>query len=245
VEVLPVLQDNYTYLLVDPRQGRCVVLDPAEAGPVLDAVRDRDLEVVALAATHPHRDHVAGIPELVRRLGPLPVYGAAGDRGRIPGQTHGLAQGQELLLAGARCQVLELPGHTRHHLGFYFPEEGLLFCGDVLFGGGCGRLFEGTAADMQGSLERLAGLPDHTRIYCGHEYTASNLRFALTVEPDNPALQERAAALRPPTVPLVLAQEKATNVFLRWAQPAVQAFAGARDPVEVFAALRGAKDRFR
>jgi len=247
---LPALRDNYIYLLYDPETATAAVVDPAVAEPVLDKLAELGAELVAIFNTHHHHDHVGGNRQLLERYPRAAVYGSQADRGRIPGQTVELRAGETVEFAGRQATVLFVPGHTRGHVAYYFPESGDLFCGDTLFAGGCGRLFEGTPEQMVGSLDQLRQLPEATRVWCAHEYTLNNLRFALTVDGDNPDLQARyqqVAALRQagsPTVPSTIGEERRTNPFLRWDQPALQAATGVQDPVQVFARLRGMKDQF-
>ncbi|MFS8866158.1 hydroxyacylglutathione hydrolase [Synechococcus sp. H55.9] len=247
---LPALRDNYIYLLYDPETATAAVVDPAVAEPVLDKLAELGAELVAIFNTHHHHDHVGGNLQLVARYPRAVVYGSQVDRGRIPGQTVELQAGETVEFAGRQAKVLFVPGHTRGHVAYYFPESGDLFCGDTLFAGGCGRLFEGTPEQMLGSLDQLRQLPEPTRVWCAHEYTLNNLKFALTVDGDNPDLQARyqqVVALRQagsPTVPSTIGEERRTNPFLRWDQPALQAATGVQDPVRVFARLRGMKDQF-
>lgn len=244
VHIVPALKDNYIYLVERPGTQACAAVDPAEAAPVERALAQRGLRLEAILLTHHHRDHVGGVAELTERHGPIPVYGPARERERIRGMTVELYPGDEVEYRGETARILALPGHTLGHIGYYFPRSGHLFAGDVLFGGGCGRVFEGTPAQMHRTLERLAELPGATRVWVGHEYTADNLRFALTVDPHNPELQRRAREVSPPTVPLVLEEEKRTNPFLRCHLPELQRSLGTSDPVEAFAELRSRKDRF-
>jgi hydroxyacylglutathione hydrolase len=247
---LPALRDNYIYLLHNPDTATAAVVDPAVAEPVLEKLTELGAELVAIFNTHHHHDHVGGNRQLLERYPRARVYGSQVDRGRIPGQTVELKAGETVEFAGRQATVLFVPGHTRGHIAYYFPESGDLFCGDTLFAGGCGRLFEGTPEQMLGSLDQLRQLPEATRVWCAHEYTLNNLRFALTVDGDNPDLQARyqqVAALRQtgsPTVPSTIGEERRTNPFLRWDQPALQAATGLQDPVRVFARLRGMKDQF-
>ncbi len=244
VHRIPVLQDNYSYLIEDTQEKTCVVVDPAEAGPVNAAIEQLGLKPVMLWNTHHHADHIDGNPGVLDRAGSIPVYGSAGDRGRIPQLTHFLQAGDGLEFGGDMVRVLEVPGHTRSHVAYYLPS-GHLFSGDLLFGYSCGKVFEGSMEDMYRSVAQVAQLPDETLIYCGHEYTLNNRCFAETVEPDNPDHKTRAASeTAPPTVPLQLGQEKKTNPFLRWHVPAVQAFTGKTEPAEVFGELRRRKDNF-
>lgn len=243
VQALPALSDNYIYLLRDAETGACAVVDPGEAGPVLEELRARPGRLEAVFLTHHHADHIAGVGEILESLGPVPVYGSALDRGRVPELTVELEEGDEVEFAGDKARVLLVPGHTRGHIAYYFAGSGHLFCGDVLFGAGCGRPFEGTPEQMHRSLTRLGELPDETRVWCGHEYTRDNLRFALTIDPDNAELAGRSST--PPTVPLDLGQEKRTNPFLRCHDPGVRAAVGESDPVQVFAVVRERKNQFR
>lgn len=245
VTALPALSDNYIYLLRDSRDGGCAVVDPSEAAPVLQELESRPGRLEALLLTHHHSDHIAGAGELLARLGAVPVHGSALDRGRIPELTVPLEDGDQFEFAGETIRVLLVPGHTRGHVAYHLPQGGHLLCGDVLFGAGCGRPFEGTPEQMYRSLMRLAELPDETRVWCGHEYTQANLRFARTVEPENPLLADRERRATPPTIPLLLGEEKRTNPFLRCHEPALQQLMGVDDPVACFAALRQRKNEFR
>ena len=248
---LPAFRDNYIWLLHDGENA--AVVDPGDAAPVLAYLDTHALALRAILVTHHHADHVGGIAELVRRDRP-PVFGPAAED--IKHVTVVLQEGDEITLPGLneRFSVLDLPGHTIGHIGYYRPK--LLFCGDTLFAGGCGRLFEGSPSQMWRSLSKLAALPSDTRVYCAHEYTEANLRFALTVEPGNVLLQKRAdqvAELRrrgQPSVPALLSDELATNPFLRCDQPEVikSAQAHGTRPMmrseDVFAHLRAWKDNF-
>jgi hydroxyacylglutathione hydrolase len=252
-EIVPVsaFRDNYVWTL---RRGKhAAVVDPGEAAPVLDYLGREGLALAAILATHHHADHVGGIAELRRKFD-VPVYGPRGEP--IATLTHPVSEGDRVSVPelGVSFSVLDIPGHTRAHIAYY--GAGALFCGDTLFACGCGRLFEGTAQQMYASLQKLAALPDDTKVYCGHEYTLANIGFAKTVEPGNRALAEREARERKlrdagkPTLPSTLRDEKATNPFLRCREPAVvesaNKYLGARvaDPVRVFAAIRDWKNRF-
>ena len=252
---LPALSDNYIFVLYAPEERIAAVVDPAEAQPVLQCLTQLDAELVAIFNTHHHGDHVGGNTELLRRFPQLTVYGGEGDRGRIPGQQKFLREGDRVPFGDREAEVLFVPGHTRAHIAYYFaptnPEEtGELFCGDTLFAGGCGRLFEGTPAQMVQSLSKLRALPDNTRVWCAHEYTLKNLQFALSVESGNLDLQSRLAevtAMRQrseATIPSHIGLEKRTNPFLRWDFPSVQQAIQTPDEVKTFARLRQLKDHF-
>jgi hydroxyacylglutathione hydrolase len=248
---LPAFRDNYIWTLRDGKHA--AVVDPGEAAPVMAYLAREGLSLVAILATHHHPDHVGGIEELVA-LKKVPVFGPKGEP--IPALTHPLGQDDKVEIPelAATFTVLDIPGHTRAHVAYY--GLGSLFCGDTLFACGCGRVFEGTAAQMLDSLSKLAALPDETKVYCGHEYTLANIRFARAVDPGNAALAERevrAQRLRDagrPTLPSTLGEERATNPFLRCAEPAVvesaNKYLGARvaDPVRVFAAIRDWKNKY-
>ncbi len=259
ISAIAALESNY-YWLLEPEvgQGWGYLVDVGDAEPVLRTLEHRQVALRGVIVTHHHWDHTDGLEQLLRHH-PVPVYGPHSER--IPQITHPLAGGDRLQLPGIDFEVLAIPGHTLDHLAYlHRPAHGvpLLFCGDTLFAAGCGRLFEGTPAQMLTSLNTLAALPDDTLIYCGHEYTLANLAFAAAVEPDNPAIAARrrdAQRLRDqglPTLPSTLAQEKASNPFLRCHLTSVAASAarhlGQCDPldsaVEVFAAIRRWKDSF-
>lgn len=252
---IPVLSDNYIFLMLDLERKIAAVVDPAEAAPVLAELARHQVELVAIFNTHHHGDHVGGNKELSAAFPDLCVYGGAEDRGRIPGQQVYLVDGDLVEFGDRIGTVLFIPGHTRAHIAYYFPPieddtPGDLFCGDTIFAGGCGRLFEGTPAQMVGSMTKLRHLPDDTRIWCAHEYTLGNLKFAVTVDPNNQELQQRlvdvtaARSNLVPTVPTLLGIEKRTNPFLRWDVAALQASVASNDAVETFARIRGRKDQF-
>jgi hydroxyacylglutathione hydrolase len=252
---LPAFQDNYLWLLHDGQ--RALVVDPGDAQPVRAYLERAGLQLDAILVTHHHADHTGGVAELHAATG-APVWGPA--RERIPEPFGRLAQGDTVDVLGLRFEVLDVPGHTAGHIAYYTPAvdgRPLLFCGDTLFSGGCGRLFEGTPAQMLASLEKLAALPDATRVCCTHEYTLGNLKFATAVEPGNAQLVhyrqqcEAQRARGEPTLPSSIALEKAINPFLRTRSGAVaraaQAHGGADegDAVAVFAVLREWKNQFR
>jgi len=252
---LPALSDNYIFLLHDPQQQIAAVVDPAQAQPVLQQLAVLGVELAVIFNTHHHADHVGANRQLLQKFPNLRIYGGAEDRGRIPGQQVFLRGGDRVEFAGREGEVFFVPGHTRAHIAYYFPpldpaDWGELFCGDTLFAGGCGRLFEGTPAQMVSSLSQLRDLPDRTRVWCAHEYTLKNLQFALTVDPENDRLQHRYTEMREmrerdrATIPSTLAIEKQTNPFLRWDRPEIQAAMGTQDPARVFGRLRGKKDLF-
>jgi hydroxyacylglutathione hydrolase len=240
VEAVPCLQDNYLWLLKDGATGAVAICDPGEAGPAIAAVEAAGGRLDAILLTHHHGDHVNGVAELKARHPGAKVVGAALDAHRLPPLDLVVKQGDIVPLGTARAEVLHLPGHTTGHIAFHFAADHVLLCGDVIFALGCGRPLEaGGMEALWNSLQRVAQLPGNPRLCCGHEYTEANARFALHVDPDNPALKadaEAASALRAagrPTVPTTLAQELAANPFLR-----------ARDLAE-FTALREAKNTFR
>jgi hydroxyacylglutathione hydrolase len=250
---LPAFDDNYIWMLHDGHQA--LVVDPGDAQPVLQALQAQHLQLQAILVTHHHADHVGGVAELREVTGAV-VHGPAGEEMPEPLQRY--SEGDALDLLGLHFQVLDVPGHTAGHIAWYCQDVAglpLLFCGDTLFSGGCGRLFEGTPAQMLASLDKLAALPGNTRVCCAHEYTLSNLRFARAVEPGNEALQrytrlcETQREQQHPTLPSTIAVERDINPFLRSRQPAVrsavQQRAASSSEVDVFAALRLWKNEFR
>lgn len=255
IDRLSALSDNYIFLLHEPEQKIATVVDPAEARPVLNHLEALGATLVAIFNTHHHADHVGGNAKLLQQFPDAVVYGGANDRGRIPGQTVFLQQGDHVSFANRSAEVLFVPGHTRAHIAYYFApatanEPGDLFCGDTLFAGGCGRLFEGTPTQMVNSLGKLRALPDSTRVWCAHEYTLKNLEFAFTVDRANTALQQRLADVKTArsrheaTIPFNLGVEKRTNPFLRWDDLGLRSTVKAENDIQTFARLRGMKDRF-
>jgi len=252
---VPVLEDNYAYLVIADSGGAAVV-DPSEAAPVLAAAEREKVELQAIWNTHHHWDHVGGNRDLLQARPSLRVFGYAPDRVRIPGITDAVEDGESFDFAGIAVRVIFIPAHTSGHVAYHLPAQGIVFTGDTLFVGGCGRLFEGDASMMVGSLGRLTSLPPETRIFCGHEYTEKNLRFALTLEPKNADLAakyRRVKAQRErgePTVPTTVAEELATNPFLRLHSPEIRGSIHERfpdcgdDPTVLFAKARTLKDAF-
>jgi hydroxyacylglutathione hydrolase len=254
VLTVPAFNDNYLWLIHDGVNA--AVVDPGDAAPILAALKSNNLTLVAILTTHHHSDHVGGVATLLKSFD-VPVYGPAHDP--IPTVTRPLVENDIVTIEelDLRLSVLEVPGHTLGHIAYVAGEQGWLFCGDTLFAGGCGRLFEGTPAQMLTSLDKLASLPDSTRVYCAHEYTISNLRFALAAEPGNDILAARIKTEQVkrdqgmPTVPSSIGLERSTNPFLRAREPAIasrlklEGRVNNDEPVAVFAALREWKNGFR
>lgn len=247
----PTRSDNYGVLIHDPETGATAAIDAPQADLILAALSDKKWTLSDIFITHHHGDHTAGINALKKRTG-CTVYGPAREAGLIPGLDVEVREGDEVTVGGAKGRVIDTPGHTRGHVSYHFPDDGAVFVGDTLFSVGCGRLLEGDAPTMWTSLSKLATLPADTEVYCGHEYTGANCRFALTIEPDNTALQARAAEVAQndaegaPSLPTTIGQELATNPFLRVSSPEIQARLGmeGRPLDEVFGEVRARKDRF-
>jgi hydroxyacylglutathione hydrolase len=254
VQVVPAFQDNYLWLIHDGVNA--AIVDPGDAAPVLAALAQRKLSLTAILLTHHHADHIGGVPDLLRHA-KVPVFGPRGEN--IAAITERVGEGERIDVPGLALQleVFDVPGHTSGHIAYFSAAHHWLFCGDTLFAGGCGRLFEGTAAQMAASLDKLASLPDETEVFCAHEYTLANLRFASAADSDNAQLRERIVAETAkradgvPTIPSNIGLEKATNPFLRYRVPAVVdglvaagRLAANATPVAAFAALREWKNNF-
>ncbi len=254
IVTIPILKDNYAFVLVDRPRQQATVFDPGDSAPIAAWLDQNHLELVKIWITHHHRDHIGGIADLLQRFPRVIVSGGAHDRGRIPKQHVYLNDGDRITFADQTAQIFFIPGHTLGHIAYYFAptdhQPGELFCGDTIFGGGCGRLFEGTPAQMLESIDRLRQLPPSTRMWCSHEYTLHNLRFALTIEPCNIDLQNRyhkAEVNRSnsqPTIPSTIGLERQTNPFLRWDIPVVSLAVASNSFVDTFARLRGRKEQF-
>ena len=248
---VPCLRDNYAFLIHDAATGQTAVVDVPEAGPVLAALSQRGWRLTDILITHHHDDHIAGVAELVRETGAR-VTGARADAHRLPPLDLAVAEGDTVQFGADVGHVIDVSGHTTGHIAYHFPGAGLAFTGDSLMAAGCGRLFEGSAATMWRSLSKLAALPPATLICSGHEYTASNIRFALSLEPGNMALISRSSQVAGdrnegrPTVPSRLSEELATNPFLRAGLPQIKSSLGMTDAEDaaVFAEIRARKDRF-
>lgn len=267
IDAIAAFSDNYIWCIYDDRNGQALVVDPGDAEPVERALNDKGLTLTGILITHHHFDHTGGIQALLANY-PVPVYGPVSDN--IPSISEPLSDGDSLKVLGLTFSAMTIPGHTLDHIALYCASEAILFCGDTLFAGGCGRVFEGNPAMMHQSLSKLAALPGDTRVYCAHEYTLSNLDFALAVDKDNAHLQQRLKddqASRDrgvPTVPSLLSLELVTNPFLRCNDPAIITAAARHsssnnannnansntstdsppEPKQVFAVIRDWKDNF-
>ncbi|HXW84488.1 MAG TPA: hydroxyacylglutathione hydrolase [Candidatus Binataceae bacterium] len=256
IHIVPQLSDNFAYLIVDDASRKAAVVDCAEADKVIAAARQHGVELVAVLTTHWHGDHSGGNRDIVAKLPALKVYGASAENGRIPALTNPVADGDTVKVGGLEGRVIGIPAHTNGHVAYYFPALGAVFTGDTMFIGGCGRVFEGQAATMVNSLAKLTALPDVTAVYCGHEYTEKNLRFALTLEPHNETLRAKheasvkARTAGKWTVPSTIGDEKQINPFLRTDSAELVASLRKVDPslgndrVAIFAKARELKDRF-
>lgn len=258
MRVVPVnqLSDNFAYLLIDEASGEAAVVDCAEAAAVLAAAEREGARLTAILPTHHHFDHVGGNLDLLAAHPHLRVYAYTGQRQRIPGATDEVAEGDTIKVGNLTARILFIPAHTTGHVAYHFEAEQAVFTGDTLFAAGCGRLFEGNPEMMLASLSKLLGLPDSTRVYFGHEYTEKNLRFALTLEPENRPLQEKLQWAQQqlgkglPTTPTTIASEKETNPFLRWSSPELRRTLQRQFPelemsdVSVFAKTRALKDNY-
>jgi hydroxyacylglutathione hydrolase len=234
---VPILKDNYAWLLRESGTGATAIVDPADAEPIIEAIEKAGGRLDLILLTHHHADHIAGVDEVRARFN-CPVVGAAADQHRLPKLDEAVREGDTVRLGDATAEVIDTPGHTRGQINFFFKDGGVLLSGDTLFSLGCGRLIEGTAAEMFASLRKLAALPGNILVCCGHEYTESNARFALAVDPENPALHDFVAKVEQlrsagqPSVPSVLKDEMKANPFLL------------APDVASFAAVRAKKDKF-
>jgi hydroxyacylglutathione hydrolase len=256
ITIVPQLSDNFAYLISDDASAECAVVDCAEADKVLEAAKGLKLNLKSVLTTHWHPDHSGGNADIVSKVPGLRVFGASAENGRIPALTNPVADGDTFKIGSLEARVIGIPAHTNGHVAYYFPQLKSVFTGDTLFVAGCGRVFEGKAATMVESLKKLASLPDDTKVYCGHEYTEKNLRFALTLEPNNPRLKtkhewaKRITSAGGFTVPSTIEDEKLTNPFLRTDSVELRSNVkridpqAGSDPISIFAKARELKDRF-
>jgi hydroxyacylglutathione hydrolase len=252
IELIPAFQDNYIYLLREPGSDVVGIVDAGDAVPAIAELDRQGLTLTHIFNTHHHPDHVGGNDALKARFPAAKLIGPKSETARIPGMDVTVADGDKVDFGNLSFKAIEVPGHTRGHVAYWTEKGAAVFSGDTMFAMGCGRMFEGTAAQMWNSLGKLKWLPSDTRVYCGHEYTQTNARFALTVDPGNAALAKRAAevdrlrAAGKPTIPSTIGLENETNPFLRADEPEIAAAVGmpGADPVEVFAEIRLRKDNF-
>ncbi len=242
IETLRALTDNYVFVIHHETMPDAAVVDPGDAGPVLKYMKDSGHILMAILITHHHGDHTGGVAELVKRFPGIPVLGSALDRGRIPGQSVFLREDEEVTICGRKARILEVPGHTKGHIAYFFADDngGDLFSGDTVFGGTIGNMFEGTPDVMFESIRKIRALPRHTRIWCSHEYTLQYVRESAGIDPENARLRARLQALETdaasgkPTVPLSLEEECGTNPFFRWDDPALGARFSTKPGIETF-----------
>ena len=254
--IVPQLSDNFAYLVIDDASKECAVVDCAEADKVIAAAKQHGVKLIAVLTTHWHGDHSGGNEDIAAKVPGIKIYGAKAEGGRIPALTDPVADGDTVKIGALEGRVIGIPAHTNGHVAYHFPKLNAVFTGDTLFVAGCGRVFEGKADTMVSSLAKLAALPDATQVYCGHEYTEKNLRFALTLEPNNQALKSKyewARNLRAEgkyTIPSTIGDEKQFNPFLRTDSPELRASLKklapslADDKVAIFAKARELKDKF-
>lgn len=252
VELVRAFADNYILLLIDTATQAATAIDPGDATPLIENLNRKDLKLDQILLTHHHADHVGGVQDLAQKYG-CEVIGFKGDEHRLPGLTRTVAEGDRIEIGTSHCQVMEIPGHTLGHIAYWFPNEEFLFCGDTLFSLGCGRLFEGSPRQMWESLMKIMSLPDETLVYCAHEYTLANGRFALHLDPDNSELKdflqaaERLRSEEIPTLPVRLGQEKRINPFLRPLSPNIRQSLGIsieKSSLDSFTAMRNLKNIF-
>lgn len=256
IVTVPQLSDNYAYLIINDASKECAVVDCAEPDAVIAAAKSQGAKLVAVLTTHWHGDHSGGNEDIAAKVPGIKIYGARAEGGRIPALTNPVAEGDQLRIGALEGRVIGIPAHTNGHVAYYFPALAAVFTGDTMFIAGCGRVFEGNVATMVASLKKLTALPDNTQVYCGHEYTEKNLRFALTLEPGNQALKAKHEwSLKTRfagkfTVPSTIGEEKKTNPFLRIDSPELRANLKKRDPnigddpIAIFAKARELKDHF-